>query len=370
MNNGIFLPEKDLWESLKDTTLPIVMYGMGNGADKILAVLADKGITVSDFFASDGFVRGHSFHGKRVLSFEEIQKKYANFVILLVFGSSQRGVIEHICALAAEHPLFAPDVPVCGGELFDGEFFRKNRALFEEARALLCDEHSRRVFDDVISYKLSGDISYLFDADTPKEEAFSHLLRGSYTAYADLGAYTGDTIKEMLTRFPGIRKVIAFEPSAKPFQKLAAYCGTLADTMCRLYPFCAWDKKTDRLFSDGGGRNSAIELVFSSPDKKTASGAKLHSVPCDSLDHAAELHGERLLIKYDVEGSEREAFLGSLETIGQNHTELIVSAYHRSRDLFELPLLIHEKIPNHRLFLRKHPYIPAWDINLYVCAPE
>jgi peptidoglycan/xylan/chitin deacetylase (PgdA/CDA1 family) len=52
---------------------------MGNGADKILDVLDAHGITVSDFFASDGFVRGHSFHGKRVLSFSEIKEKYEKY---------------------------------------------------------------------------------------------------------------------------------------------------------------------------------------------------------------------------------------------------------------------------------------------------
>ena len=34
------------------------------------------GIEVSDFFASNGFVRGHSFHGKTVLSFSQIKEKY------------------------------------------------------------------------------------------------------------------------------------------------------------------------------------------------------------------------------------------------------------------------------------------------------
>ena len=62
----------DLWQTLKtasDSGRPILLYGMGNGADKILTVCEAYGIPVADFFASDGFVRGHSFHGKVVLSF-------------------------------------------------------------------------------------------------------------------------------------------------------------------------------------------------------------------------------------------------------------------------------------------------------------
>ncbi len=76
MNNFLNIGQ-DLWEYLKGSEKPIVMYGMGNGADKILAVCEKKGITVSDFFASDGFVRGHAFHGKTVLSYDERRKNTA-----------------------------------------------------------------------------------------------------------------------------------------------------------------------------------------------------------------------------------------------------------------------------------------------------
>ena len=63
--------ERDLWERLAATDKKIVMYGMGNGADKILRACDEKGVTVCDFFASDGFVRGHLFHGKRVRTWGE-----------------------------------------------------------------------------------------------------------------------------------------------------------------------------------------------------------------------------------------------------------------------------------------------------------
>ena len=70
---------RDLWEYLSaQKDKKIVMYGMGNGADKILAVCERYGIEVSDFFASDGFVRGHLFHGKRVLSYSEMKEKYGD----------------------------------------------------------------------------------------------------------------------------------------------------------------------------------------------------------------------------------------------------------------------------------------------------
>ena len=70
-------------------------------------------------------------------------------------------------------------------------------------------------------------------------------------------------------------------------------------------------------------------------------------------------------IKYDVEGSEKEALLGSRKTIEAYRPTLLVSLYHRSEDLFLLPKLVKALGPSYALYLRKLPYIPAWDLNLY-----
>ncbi len=358
--------ENNLWTRLKNTSLPIVIYGMGNGADKIIDEMDARGIPVADFFASDGFVRGHSFHGKRVLSLSEVKEKYEEFIILVAFGSSLPDVMARLVTLSEEHELYAPDVPVCGGELFDADFYLAHEEEFDRVRLLLADETSREVWDDLISYKLSGKISYLTHADTPKQEALTSLLGGGYTAYADLGAYNGDTIREALTYYPTIQKLCAMEPSVKTFNKLSSYLAELDGFEIAAFPLCAWNVRETRTLTDGAGRNTALGGVGGG---KTKSGAKLRTAECDALDALVSYENERLFIKYDVEGAEKEAILGSSETIRRNETELLVSLYHKSCDLFALPLLVHELLPTHKLYLRKHPYIPAWDINLYVCKP-
>ena len=70
-------------------------------------------------------------------------------------------------------------------------------------------------------------------------------------------------------------------------------------------------------------------------------------------------------VKYDVEGAETEALLGSRDTIRRHSPALLVSAYHRSADLFRLPLLVHDLNPAYKLYLRRMAGVPAWDINLY-----
>ena len=365
MIDRTYLSEKNLWVHLKETPLPIVVYGMGNGADKIIDELTARDISVSDFFASDGFVRGHFFHGKRVLSFSEVKEKYEKFIILVAFGSSLPDVMNRFISLAETYEFYAPDVPVCGGELFDAPFYLEHEAEFEKVRALLADDKSRSVWDDLIAYKLSGDISHILHADTQKEDALRDILSGGYTAYVDLGAYNGDTIRESLSFYPTIEKICAFEPSAKTFAKLEAYLSAVESIEKSAFSLCAWNKSETRILTDGAGRNTTIGGTGDT--SKTKNGAKIRTAECDALDNRVSYKGEKLFIKYDVEGAEEEALLGSIKTIQNNDTELLVSLYHKSRDLFALPLLVHEILPDHKLYLRKHPYIPAWDINLYVC---
>ena len=69
-------------------------------------------------------------------------------------------------------------------------------------------------------------------------------------------------------------------------------------------------------------------------------------------------------IKYDVEGAEAEALMGSENTIKAYSPALLVSLYHRSRDIFSLVNYVSVKYPEYRLYLRRLRCVPAWEIDL------
>ena len=56
------LERPTLWEALQTSSLPLVLYGTGDGADKILVELSRRNLQVSAIFVSDDFYRGQSFH--------------------------------------------------------------------------------------------------------------------------------------------------------------------------------------------------------------------------------------------------------------------------------------------------------------------
>jgi hypothetical protein len=74
-------------------------------------------------------------------------------------------------------------------------------------------------------------------------------------------------------------------------------------------------------------------------------------------------------IKYDVEGAELEALLGSHETIMRDKPVLLVSAYHRSEDVFSLINYLNEKYPFYKLYLRRLRCVPAWELDI-IAIPE
>lgn len=362
----ILYTDIDLWKYLADSirkNKKIVVYGMGNGADKILAVCQRYGIEVSDFFASDGFVRGHSFHEKRVLSYSEAKEKYGaeNMIVLLSFASALPNVLETIYTVASECELYAPDVPVCGDNLFNAEFYNKSKDKIDFVRDMFEDEESKRIYDCVINYKLSGRIEYLRDAENTKEEVYLSLLDAENIKVAlDAGAYNGDTARELAALAPSLKRVYALEPDRRNFRKLSEYAAEEERFEVCPLQCAAWSENTTLIYDASGNRNAGVN-----PNAK-----KTQEVEAVSIDSVLAGSTEKTdYIKYDVEGSERPALLGSAETIKRDRPRLLVSAYHRSEDIFELPMLIKSIEPSYKLYLRRYSYIPAWDLNI-IAVPE
>ena len=352
------LPNIDLWQYLSKSNKTIVMYGMGNGADKILAVCQKYNIEIADFFASDGFVRGHSFHGKTLLSYSQIKEKYGkeNIIILLSFGSSLPDVLSTFKAVNEECEMYAPDVPVCGESIFTLDFFFENQEKIFQVRSLLADDASRRIYDNVILYKLTGKIDYLFNAECERADTFRLINAEGLTSFADLGAYRGDTLAEMLEYAPRLEYAYALEPDARTYKKLSAFCEGYQGG-AKLYPLnvAAWSDSDTLIFNSSSNRNSGAFAP--------TTNAKTVEIEANSLDNL--LDGKAVAhVKYDVEGAEKQAIEGSVSTIRSFHPSLCVSVYHRSEDIFALPLQIHSIAPDYKLYLRRYPYVPAWDIEL------
>ncbi len=339
--------ETELWEYLKTAQKPIVLYGMGNGADKIIKVLEEKGIEFNGVFASDGFVRPKLFHGHQISSYSDLKAKFGEMIVLLCFGSSLPDVIENILKIASEQELYAPEVPVIGGGLFDSYFLSKNAETLKWIYDRLADDISRKTFENILKYKLSGKINYLIDCQIDENDPYNSFLKLKNERFLDLGAYNGDTVLGFAEKCPDYDAILAVEPDKKSFKKLL----NNTENLTKFTPVnaCVSDKCEIVNFKMLGGRNSVLG------DGKD----KIEAVTIDSLDF------NPTYIKMDVEGEEIAAINGGKETILKSKPKMLISAYHRTDDFVTIPKAVLDIRNDYKVYIRHFKYLPAWDTNFY-----
>jgi FkbM family methyltransferase len=265
-------------------------------------------------------------------------------------------MIDRIRTLGERYQLYVPDVPVVGGGLFTPEYCTEHEDEIQQVYQSLADERSRQIYANIINFKISGNPAYLMDQVDTKDEIWNRVLQPTnHEIYVDLGAYNGDTIREMLEYTRGkYHRIVAVEPDKKNYKKLVKFVGDTPSVQC--YQCTAWCVDTELPFGAKAGRQSAV----------AADGIM---TPARSVDNL--LAGNPLtLLKMDVEGAEREALWGASRSIARFAPKLMISLYHRNEDIFELPLLVKRINPRYRLFIRHLPYIPAWETNLYAVCED
>lgn len=347
---------KDLWSYLKDEGRPLVIYGTGDGADKIIDELDRRGLKhlISGIFASSGFVRsGRVFRDFKVESFEDVSSRLKDFIVLVSFGSSLPDVLSYVYSIEKKTELYAPDVPVCGGEVFDMGFAKRNTAKLENVYSRLADDISRNTFKCLVNYKLSGRLDHLRSCEVTPAEADSILgPLEKDCSYIDLGAYRGDTLERFTSMFPEISSATAVEPERHSFKKLTECANGLPVPVTCVNALIS-DACGTAMITASRGRGTRAA--------KADTGHEIAKVTVDSLDDSRTAG----FIKFDVEGSELAALEGAGKTIADLKPQMKIACYHKSADLFEIPEKVFGIRNDYRLFMRHTPCIPGWDVDYY-----
>jgi len=219
----------------------------------------------------------------------------------------------------------------------------------------LADDESRNIFAATVNYKLTGRMKYLVAARNTKDEIYSLLPCENIHTMIDAGAYNGDTAREAKEYFSLLDKIYAIEPDVKNFKKLVKY--SEAENKIKILPInsAAWCENADGNFMNSGNRNSSVSSTASFEHKDMGvSLVRLDSLTSERIDY----------IKYDVEGAEREALIGSEGIIKAYKPSLLVSLYHRSADIFEIINILKNNYPDYKMYLRRLWCVPAWELDL------
>lgn len=325
-------------------TTPILIYGMGDAAERMIDLLSLYNINISGVFASDEFVRNHQFKGMEVLSLSKAQDIFGDFIVVPAFA-----LYGEDCSLFLDlpHKIIMPNLPVFGDSLCNKDFISSNFRAFNHIYNYLADDESRKVLSSVLRFNITGDITELFSSPSNKYRFTPHNK-----THIDGGAYDGDTIEEYITENPIYKNIIAIEPSKKNFEKLQDNTKNIRDIF--YINKALWSSVGAKsIKSSNSGRGFTIENRETSYGDAIIQFETIDNI-CDGIDVGS--------IKLDCEGSDIDVLYGGVNTISEQKPQIAVAVYHKAGDLYEIPRLLRYYNPNYSLYLRKIDYIPPWDV--------
>lgn len=228
------------------------------------------------------------------------------------------------------------------------KFFSDKEVLerLERVMSYLSDEKSCKVLSACIDYRTKR-IPIPNELFSEHDQYFVseiiHIRDGEI--FVDGGAYTGDTIQQLLDEARkqkvNIEKVLAFEPEEKNYTLLSKFYGNRSNI--KLIKQGLSDKKDVLLFSATG----VTAKIVDDEDKATD---KIEVVNLDSISECKDAS----FIKMDIEGAEWDALHGARELIVRNKPKLAICLYHSDRDMIRLIELVHELVPEYKLYVRHH----------------
>lgn len=339
----------NFWNYIKTQNRPIVLYGKGNGAEKLLDKLGEMNIEISAVFSSEGFSKSKPFRGYEVTSLDKIKARYDDFIILLAFGSDREDVQNLIKSVNAQHEMYAPHLPLYDSDYTDEEYFIIHKNDIENLKDILEDEQSIKVCEGICKFRNSALLTDIWKCESPVSEGYEILNLGNDEIYLDIGAYRGDTVYEFLQNVSGYCKIWAVEPNIKTYEKLKINTADISNIEC-INAFIS-DKEGLITVSRNDGRGSSA----------SHKGSEVTKQSIDKLFANQKI----TYIKIDAEGEEANIIKGAEDTIRNFKPKMRIAAYHKANDIFDIANQVLKIRDDYKVYLRHYPSVLDWNIDLY-----
>ncbi len=285
---------KDLYDSIPRGN-DIVLFGASEDlAMNAKELMADtRVVAICD---SDKTKQNKNIYGLQVISPEQLMADYNKCYVIITSHIAQTEIRSKLLKLG---------------------FFEKN--IFELSPYIFCADNGQYFSVDFWSYNEEDGEIFVDDGCCNLQ---STLILGKHCR--------------------NIRKVYAFEPDEHNYKKCKEEKDKRNLAYVDLIKKGTWSKSEKLFFSatsDGASHISKDGAV---------------SVDVVAIDDVVDSEEKITFIKMDIEGAELESLKGAAQCIKKNKPKLAISIYHKPEDLYEIPMLIKNLVPEYRLFVRHH----------------
>lgn len=343
---------------LKKVDLPIVIWGSGDLGRMAFKKLRQEGVSCEGFVVDDS-AAGNA--DEKIYRKEELLGKFEEYVLVKGFASAYamrdsdilsmwpgcRGVYTIV-------DVYEPD----GIEEISEEYYAEHRDLFRKVRDSLADDFSKKSFDAFLDVKMHKKVDSIIPYVVKPQYFFRPAPWGGRKddVLFNAGAYTGGTLLDFVKSRDGeYGGIISCEPDPDNYEKLLQTIREHGIKNVTAHQVGLYSEKATLRFSATGNEEAKI----------AASGEV--ELPVDSIDNLVG-EGRVSIINMDIEGAELDALRGGKGTITRCRPILMVSAYHKRDDLFQIYNFLSDTLDGYRYYFRCHRPL-AIDGVLYA-APE
>ena len=332
----------------------ILMYGIGNQFKECYKIFKREKVLLFDGNPEKTGIQISD--GNVIHSSDEISKYYDKESCIVISSISHQYEIAKF--LVEEKGISTTDIFMYTSEWYESNVYKRdlidqNWSKIVRYSEKFADEESRRYYLNAIMARKernplllkpnSNCISVNEYADIVKLEKDDRII--------DCGAYTGDTAELYLKKLNGECQIYAIEPYKENYLKMQ-------ERICNNN----WGDKVKTFNCAVGNERKKIALSYNEGDFGMAisvsnkNGKENQDVEVETLDHL--LRDKHITyIKMDIEGEERNALAGAKELIKKNKPKLMISAYHKIEDFWELPEIIWDVNPNYKIYVGHAPNV-------------
>lgn len=252
-------------------------------------------------------------------------------------------------------------------ENIDLDYYTEHKEKIEYAYNKLEDKNSKYILEKLLEYRYIRDNKILIDFVEPEEKGyFDEVFLNSFKpgVIIDAGAYKG-TFVEKLGKKKDISKCTfyLFEPNRKLVSQIKK--NLINYNNVKVFQCALCDKDDEMEFTLM--LTSTSHLLDKNYSAYNIESEEKEMVKVSRLDSI--IKDEKVsLIKVDIEGSEQAFLKGATETITKNKPILLLSAYHKVSDLWELLYYVSNLNLGYKFYLRHYSMSSAKSI-LY-CIPK
>lgn len=382
--NWLFGKHKDAVQAGK----PVVLYGTGSFAKDFLITLNNHGISPACFCNSDPSKSGTEYCNLPIISVDELKQLHHKSIIVIATQTHAASVKK----LLIDHG-FDKDL-ILWNKHFDMAlslyFSFTNQANLSSLRTLsphelmtlltnndtrissvynlLADQKSRDIFVSKLAMLVANQnitmfVDYLKSFSEPVSEfgliPFPTLGPENYfyfnndvfqlkqdEIYLDVGAFDGDSVIEFVktcrNRKLNYKHIFAFEPDPKNFDDLEKNTTGYNNITCHQLG----------VFSESGVLRFESSDTAVAPTASGINGCGDIEIKVISIDDF--LDGREItFLKMDPPGNIiPKALRGASNTIKRFKPKLALGAYHSFEAIFDIALLVHDILPEYKLYLR------------------